>query len=102
MLTTPCFVTVLPTASKRLSATGSIMYFINSFTDTTGLRSPQSTGACEDAVVAAGGGGAFDEEHAVIVAQRMSQAYTESRRALQTMSTSTPVTRVATSSNHDS
>src|SRR4029453_13118766 len=52
--TTPFLVIVLPTALKMLSATGSIMYFISSLTDTTGLTSPHN----------AGGGGGGDEEHA--------------------------------------
>src|ERR1051326_4609606 len=66
----PCLETVVLTASKMLSATGSIMYFINSFTETTGLRSPQSAACGAD--VWAGGGGAvgFDEEHAAAAALR--------------------------------
>jgi hypothetical protein len=46
------------------------MYFINSFTETTGLRSPQSAACGAD--VWAGGGGAvgFDEEHAAAAALR--------------------------------
>src|SRR4029453_5620533 len=53
--TTPFLVIVLPPALKMLSATGSIMYFISSLTDTTGLTSPHNAG---------GGGGGGDEEHA--------------------------------------
>src|SRR4029450_3856059 len=37
--TTPRLVTVVPTALKMLSDTGSIMYFINSLTDTTAFTS---------------------------------------------------------------
>src|SRR5437773_8438595 len=65
--TTPCLVTVVPMALKRLSATGSIMYFINSLTDTTGFRSPQSTPFCGIALVCAGFGAGVDEEHAARV-----------------------------------
>src|SRR5262245_51784022 len=43
--TKPLLVTVVPTASKMLSATGSIMYFINSLTETTGFMSPHSGAA---------------------------------------------------------
>jgi hypothetical protein len=68
------------------------MYFINSFTDTTGFRSPQSTGACELAADCAGG--VFDEEHPVNAAQRIRAAHAGALREEHTVSTSTPVTRI--------
>ncbi len=68
--TTPCLVTVVPTALKMLSATGSIMYFINSLTDTTGFRSPHSAAAGGGSAVYAGVGVGLDDEHAAIVALR--------------------------------
>ena len=58
----PVFVRLLPTALKTLSATGSIMNFISSFTDTTGLKSPQSTWACGWFAAGAGGAGVEDEQ----------------------------------------
>src|SRR6185436_2478105 len=50
-LTTPAFVVSHHTASKMLSETGSIMYFINSLTDTTGvigspIRDPRPEVGC--------------------------------------------------------
>src|SRR5207247_5983317 len=60
MSTTSCLVTVVPAAVEMLSATGSIMYFINSLTDTTGLRSPHSKAVGGELVDRAGVGGAFD------------------------------------------
>jgi hypothetical protein len=45
------------------------MYLINSLTDTTGVRSPQSAG-CDTRALAEGGGVGADDEHAAIVAAR--------------------------------
>jgi hypothetical protein len=44
------------------------MYFINSLTDTTGLRSPHSAAACAGFVVWAGVAVGVGDEHAAIVA----------------------------------
>src|SRR3954468_15728046 len=68
MSTIPALVSVPPTALKMLSATGSIMYFINSLTDTTGVTSPHSVADSE--VVRAAGGADFGDEQAAIVALR--------------------------------
>src|SRR5262245_36052163 len=66
--TVPCALIVTFTASKMKSEAGSSMSRINSFTDTTGLRSPHSccgeTGA-GSAGGLAGGADDFGEEHAV-------------------------------------
>src|SRR5215813_10156174 len=72
MLTVPFLVTVVPTALKRLSAIGSIMNFINSLTDTIGLRSPHSCAAtCGGGSAAfAGAGVEPGEEHPAIVAEK--------------------------------
>src|SRR5436190_1971513 len=53
--TIPFLVSVLPTALKTLSATGSIVYFISSLTDTTGFMSPHSGGEGGGADSFAGG-----------------------------------------------
>src|SRR5262245_3873747 len=59
--TTPFLPTTVPTESNTKSEAGSIMSRISSLTETTGLRSPQSSGARDDA----GAGAAFDE-HALV------------------------------------
>src|ERR1700730_18669228 len=55
--TAPFLVTTVRTASKMLSATGSIMYRISSLTETMGLMSPQSAGP------RGGDWVGFDDEH---------------------------------------
>src|SRR4051812_29374523 len=68
--TSPFFVITVLTALKMLSANGSIMYFISSLTDTTGLNSPQRTGA--------GGGAAAgfgDEQPAATAPRTISPAH---------------------------
>src|SRR5262245_32537413 len=57
---TPFLLSTVPIASNTKSDAGSIMSRISSFTETTGLRSPHSSGAGGGA----GDGAAFDEEHA--------------------------------------
>src|SRR5262249_52008691 len=59
--TTPVVLIFVPTESNTKSEAGSIMSRISSFTETTGLRSPQSSGAR----VGAGGVAAFDEHEFV-------------------------------------
>src|SRR5262249_8916455 len=83
MSTMPCLVIVLPTALKMLSATGSIMYFINSFTDTTGLSSPHSAGLW---VVAVAAGERFDgfEEHAPAAPRRAQPTHAASQQTERT------------------
>jgi hypothetical protein len=66
--TIPWLVSVLPTALKILSATGSIRYFISSLTDTTGVRSPHRTAARGASVAGTGGGAGVDDEQAAIAA----------------------------------
>src|SRR5262252_4721842 len=93
-LTVPCLVTVVPTALNRLSAMGSIMYFINSLTDTIGLRSPHSIAAtCGGGLVAfAGAGVEPGEEHPTNAAERSaSPARAMERWEMRIISTWTPV-----------
>ena len=56
VVTSPCLVTTVLTASKMLSASGSSMSRISSLTETTGVRSPQSCDAGGE------GGGALGDE----------------------------------------
>src|SRR5262252_6957176 len=58
--TVPPFVVSILTASKMLSAIGSIMSRISSLTETIGFMSPQSCGA---AAVEGDGVDPFDDEH---------------------------------------
>src|SRR5262249_6471684 len=90
--TVPCFVTVLPTALKMLSATGSIMYFINSLTDTTGRTSPSSAADCGASDRCAGAGGRGDEEHAAIVTLTItSPARARRARGMRHLITAAPI-----------
>src|SRR5262245_41645998 len=62
---TPFLLITVPTESNTKSEAGSIMSRISSFTDTTGFKSPQSSGARAGAAA----GAAFDE-HALVHTHR--------------------------------
>src|SRR5499427_8802447 len=94
-LTVPFLVTVVPTALNRLSAMGSIMYFINSLTDTIGLRSPHSIAAAGGggSVAFAGAGAEPGDEHPTNAAVKSaSPAHAMERWEMRVISTWTPVT----------
>src|SRR5215510_18737 len=57
--TTPFLLITVPTESNTKSEAGSIMSRISSFTETTGFKSPQSSGG-------RGGAGAAFDEHALV------------------------------------
>src|SRR5579864_3899455 len=73
--TTPLAVVSHQTASKMLSATGSIMFFISSLTETTGVISPKSGGAPDEEPTGAG----FEQTETVRVARKSAPAR-ETRR----------------------
>src|SRR5262245_1564501 len=81
--TVPCTLIVTFTASKMKSEAGSSMSRINSFTDTTGLRSPHSccgeTGA-GSAGGLAGGPEDFGEEQAAVTRSRQERLDRQERR----------------------
>src|SRR5262245_5757806 len=91
----PFLVTVVPTASNRLSAIGSIMYFISSLTDTIGLRSPHSIAATcgGGSVLLAGAGVGPGEEHPAIVAERTISPAHAAERNGERVITRAPVRR---------
>jgi len=94
MSTMPCLVRVVPTALKMLSATGSSMYFISSFTDTTGLTSPHSAASGGGAAARApGGGGDGDREHPISVTamHKTAPAHVVTARMTRTISTAAPI-----------
>src|SRR3954451_7968737 len=81
----PCGVSTIAIESKMLSAIGSIMSRINSFTETTGFMSPQRAGAA-----AAGGAGWDEEQHSVRQAQSSSPPRRARLRPTKVCNISTP------------